>query len=275
MIVPVTDRGDAIGLLELVLPAVSLAGGGRRHRERGARARLRRHRGPPAHRRLRMGPAVHARSRWPRRSNGDSSPRPTPARRGSSPSPAGWSRPAPSVGTPSTTPSTGTLSSCRSPTPSATRCRPPCWPPCSSAACATGGGRASTSASRRGTPTTRWPRTRTGQFVTGQLMRVDLHTGAAPDRQCRSPLPAPPAEREGGGGRPAHRAALRCRPGQVFRRPGLPARAGRPDRPAHRRHAGAQRCQSRCCRRPREERRPPPAGGCPRARCGDPARYRR
>ena len=100
------------------------------------------------------------RSRWPRRSSGGCCRRPTPARRDSSPWPAGWSRPPRSGATPSTTPSTGTRCRCRSPTPSATRSRRPCWPPSSSAACATGGGRASTSPGRPRTPTTAWPRTR-------------------------------------------------------------------------------------------------------------------
>ena len=84
-----------------------------------------------------------------------------------------------------------------------------------------------------------------GQFVTGQLLRVDLHDRHGRHRQRRAPVPAAPPRRPGRGDRAAHRAAVRGRPRQVLRRPAVPARAGRPDRPAHRRHAGAQR------RRPR------------------------
>ena len=148
MIVPVTDRGDAIGLLELDLPRHPSAERGRRHRQRRARAGLRRHRRPPAHRRLRVGPALHA----VRPGRGD----PAPAAagvlhlRGRAVHPrrlagAGQLR---SAGTPSTTRWTATPCRCRSPTPSATRSRRRCWPPCSSAACATAAARAWTSASR-------------------------------------------------------------------------------------------------------------------------------
>ena len=54
------------------------------------------------------GGSARRRSRSPPRSSAGCCPRPTPARRGSSPSPAGWSRPPPSAGTPSTTRWTGT-----------------------------------------------------------------------------------------------------------------------------------------------------------------------
>src|SRR3954471_18944975 len=60
MIVPVTDRGDAIGLLEVVLPRTPPAAESHRHQHGGTRLGLRRHRRPPPHRRLRVGPALPA-----------------------------------------------------------------------------------------------------------------------------------------------------------------------------------------------------------------------
>ena len=56
-----------------------------------------------------------------------------------------------------------------------------------------------------------------GQFVTGQLLRVDLRTGTRGDRQRRPPVPAAAARRPGGGDRAAHRAAVRRRARQVLR----------------------------------------------------------
>ena len=159
MIVPVTDRGDAIGLLEMDLP---------RH--------------PSAEEIADISSAAHALAyvviaarrhtdvfEWGQRSTpfalaAEIQRRLLPGLlhlrgRASSPSPAGWSRPAPSAGTRSTTRWTATACRSRSPTPSATRWRRRCWPPCSSAACATAAARASTSARRPPTPTTRSPRT--------------------------------------------------------------------------------------------------------------------
>ena len=156
------------------------------------------------------GASAPRRSRWPRRSSAGCCRRPTPARPGSSPSPAGWSRPARWAGTPSTTPSTATPCRCRSPTPSATRSRRPCWPPCWSAACATAAGRGSTSPSRPGYANDCLAENAPpGQFVTGQLLRVDLHTGTAVIVNAGHPLPAPAARRPGGGDRAARRAAVR------------------------------------------------------------------
>ena len=56
---PVTDRGDAIGVIELILPPPSRRPGDRRHRRHRARTRLRHHRQPPPHRSVRVGPAHH------------------------------------------------------------------------------------------------------------------------------------------------------------------------------------------------------------------------
>ena len=57
--VPVTDRGDAIGVIEVTLPRHpdrQVIADGRRHR---ARTRLRGHRQPPPHRPVRVGPTHH------------------------------------------------------------------------------------------------------------------------------------------------------------------------------------------------------------------------
>src|SRR3954469_8676559 len=55
---PVTNRGEAIGVLELTLAEPPRRADAGRRRPRGTRARLRRHRQPPVHRPLRVGPAV-------------------------------------------------------------------------------------------------------------------------------------------------------------------------------------------------------------------------
>ncbi|MFF2102734.1 hypothetical protein [Streptomyces sp. NPDC058202] len=112
VIVPVTNRGDAIGLLELLLPAA------------------------PGEDTLKaVGEAAHVlayvviangrftdfytwgkrsrRPRWQRRSSTSCCPRPCPARQRSSPCAATWSPPRTSAATPSTTRWTGTLCTCR------------------------------------------------------------------------------------------------------------------------------------------------------------------
>ena len=58
MFAPVTNRGEAIGVLELQPPGAAGRADACRRRARGARARLHRHRQPPLHRPLRVGPAV-------------------------------------------------------------------------------------------------------------------------------------------------------------------------------------------------------------------------
>ena len=96
-----------------------------------------------------------------------------------------------------------------------------------------------------------------GQFVTGQLMRVDLHTGTASIVNAGHPFPL---RLRGGKVEEVElrdRGALRRSPAQALRRPGFPSRAGRPDRPAHRRHAGAQRRQPGCGGSARRHRRSP------------------
>ena len=135
--VPVTDRGDAIGVIELTLPRVSRRTGDRRRRRHRARTRLRGHRQPPPHRPVRVGPAHHTLLAGRRDPTAATSRPPTPAKPASSPSPAGWNPPAPSAATPSTTTSTARRYICRSPTRSGTRSRRRCWPPSWSAACAT------------------------------------------------------------------------------------------------------------------------------------------
>ena len=98
----------------------------------------------------------------------------------------------------------------------------PCWPPCSSAASATGGARASTSPSRPGYANDALAENAAaGQFVTGQLMRVDLHTGRRVDHQRRARAPAAAARRAGRGGDAAgsRRRSASC-PGKQLRRAG-------------------------------------------------------
>ncbi len=134
--VPVTDRGDAIGVIELILPRVPTT----RRSPRSPRPRTH---SPTwssptaATPTCSNGANAPPPSRWPPRSNDGYSRPPTPARPASSPSPAGWNRPAPSAATPSTTPSTAKRCTFRSPTPSGTRSRRHCWPHSWSAACAT------------------------------------------------------------------------------------------------------------------------------------------
>src|SRR3712207_3631129 len=135
LIAPVTERGDAIGLRELVLPAhpaptvvadVAAA----------ARMRWSTSSSPPAGTpACSSGDSAPRRSPWPPRSSVDCCRSPTPVRPGSSPSPAGWNRRPRWAVTPSTTRSTGMRCTCRPPTPSATRSRPLCCRRCSSGRC--------------------------------------------------------------------------------------------------------------------------------------------
>ena len=113
VLAPVTERGEALGLLR----AVAAARAGRRRRWRRspdrARAGVRGDRQPAAHRPVRVGAAQHARSPSPRRSSAGCCPRPSPARPGRSPCRRGWSPPPPSAGTPSTTAWPATSCTCR------------------------------------------------------------------------------------------------------------------------------------------------------------------
>ena len=230
MIVPVTDRGDAIGLLEMTLPRLSRA---RRRSPTSASAAHAlayvRHRRPPAHRRLRVGPAVARRSPWPPRSNVGCCPA-SFTHQASQFTVAGWLEPATTVGGDtfdyaidhgmlhvSITDAVGhqvaaallaTLLVGEPPQRAAQGPRP-----------RRAGAR---------TPTTAWPRTpHPGQFVTGQLLRVDLRTGTAGDRQRRAPAPAAAPRRPGGGGRrcASRRPSASC-PGKSLRR-SRPSRSSR------------------------------------------------
>jgi hypothetical protein len=106
-----------------------------------------------------------------------------------------------------------------------------------------------------------------GQFVTGQLLRVELHTGTAAIVNAGHTLPLRlrsgrveeiPLRIEAPFGVP---------PGQGLRGAGVPARARRPDRVPHRRDAGAQRRLARRRRRAGRQRRPAPTGRRPRTGC--------
>ena len=129
------------GVLELVLPRAALRERGRRHAGRRARAGLRRHRRPPAHRPVRVGAALHAL----RPGRGD----PAPAAAGVLHLRGGAVHPRRLAGAGQhggrghlrLHPGPRVACSCRSPTPSATRSRPHCWPRCSSAGCATAAAR--------------------------------------------------------------------------------------------------------------------------------------
>ena len=79
---------------------------------------------------------------------------------------------------------------CRSPTPWATRRTRRCWPACWSAACATAGAVVRLSPSRQHAPTPRSSSTAVlDQFVTGQLLRVDLTAGTAAMVNAGHPRP--------------------------------------------------------------------------------------
>ena len=98
---------------------------------------------------------------------------------------------------------------CRSPTPSATRSPPRCWRPCWSAACATAAAKGlDLAAQARYANDALAENAPPGQFVTGQLLRVDLHTGTARRSSTPGIPPAPAARRPGGGG-PAARSSRR------------------------------------------------------------------
>ena len=134
--VPVTDRGDAVGVIELILPW---------HPDEQVVADV----AATAHA---LAYVVVANRRhtdlfeWGQRTTPFTLaaeiqrrllPPPTPARPGSSPSPVGWSQPAPSAVTPSTTTLTARRCNYRSPMRSGARSRRRCWPPSWSAAYAT------------------------------------------------------------------------------------------------------------------------------------------
>ena len=134
--------GDALGVLELTLPeapddeVLSLVASA------AARPGVRRHRQPAAHRPVRVGPAHRAVLA------GRGDPAPAAARRlhlrgrRSSPSPAGWSRPATSAATPSTTAlDRDTLHLSHHRRDGAHASTPRCWRRCWSAACATAAAR--------------------------------------------------------------------------------------------------------------------------------------
>ncbi len=114
-----------------------------------------------------------------------------------------------------------------------------------------------------------------GQFVTGQLLRVDLHTGTAGIVNAGHP---PPLRLRGGAvgaDRAPRGGAVRRAPRQDLRRAALSPPAGRPDRLPHRRHAGAQRgIAGRGCGAGRH-RGSAPAGSRARAGRGGAARDRR
>ena len=61
-----------------------------------------------------------------------------------------------------------------------------------------------------------------GQFVTGQLMRIDLNTVIGDDHQCRAPVPAAAARRARRGDRVGHRSPVRHPFGQVLPGAGVP-----------------------------------------------------
>jgi hypothetical protein len=105
-----------------------------------------------------------------------------------------------------------------------------------------------------------------GRFVTGQLLRIDLHTGTAVIVNAGHTLPPAAPRRCGGGNRAPRRGAVRRAARQDLRGAAVPPPARRPDRPAHRRHAGAQRGVAGRGRGAGRQRGPAPARG--RARLG-------
>jgi hypothetical protein len=118
--VPVTDRGEAIGLLELTLPQVpdeqvvaDVAAAAMPSLTSWSRIA-----GTPI---CSSGVSARRTSPWPRRFSGGCCPPPTPVRQASSRSPAGWNQPAPSAGTLSTTASIVMRCRFRSPTLQDTR----------------------------------------------------------------------------------------------------------------------------------------------------------
>ena len=255
MVAPVTDRGDAIGLLELRLPLHPLPPGGRRHRQ-APRTRWPTSSSPPAGTpTCSSGACAPPRSPWPRRSSADCCRPPSPARPGSSPSPDGWNRPIRGRwghlrlhprprqlagvdhrrGRPS---GRGVAAGHR-----AGR-RPAQRPP----------QRKWISASRRATPTTALAENAPpGQFVTGQLFRVDLRSGMAVIVNAGHELPSA-APRRCGGGNPssASRCAVRRAARQDLPGAGLPAGARRPGSSSSPTPAcwSATRHHSGCGRRP-------------------------
>ena len=97
-----------------------------------------------------------------------------------------------------------------------------------------------------------------GQFVTGQLARVDLHTGVDDRRQRRPPVALPGPRRAGERGRADGRHAVRPVRGPRPAGAAAAARTRRPDRAGHRRHAGTQRGRPRPARHARREARTHP-----------------
>ena len=238
---PVTNRGEAIGVLELSLPEPpdeqTLA------TSRWPRTRSRTSSSPTAGSPTSSsGASARSGCRSPPRSSIACCRAPTRARPGSSRSRPGWSPPATSPGTRSTSRSSATRCICRSPTRWATRSTPRCSPRCSSARCATPGGPASGSPSRPASPTpgsadyTGW-----SDFVTGQVARIDLRSQTATIVNAGHPLPL--RLRDGR----VDRVPLEADPpfgivrGHRVPRPALAAAAGRPADVPHRRHDRAQR----------------------------------